>query len=95
MTNKSCFQVIFHHENIFDTVSYTHLRAHETVLDLVCRLLLEKKKYFLHTFCVLFFLSPLILFTLLYPSSPQYALCVLSITSMTGVLSKHHRVIVL
>ena len=32
--------------NIFNggrTVSYTHLRAHETVLDLVCRLLLEKK----------------------------------------------------
>ena len=28
----------------FDAVSYTHLRAHETVLDLVCRLLLEKKK---------------------------------------------------
>ena len=28
-----------------DAVSYTHLRAHETVLDLVCRLLLEKKKY--------------------------------------------------
>ena len=26
-------------------VSYTHLRAHETVLDLVCRLLLEKKKF--------------------------------------------------
>src|SRR5665811_1434757 len=26
-------------------VSYTHLRAHETVLDLVCRLLLEKKNY--------------------------------------------------
>ena len=25
-------------------VSYTHLRAHQTVLDLVCRLLLEKKK---------------------------------------------------
>ena len=25
-------------------VSYTHLRAHETVLDLVCRLLLEQKK---------------------------------------------------
>ena len=23
-----------------ETVSYTHLRAHETVLDLVCRLLL-------------------------------------------------------
>ena len=27
------------------TVSYTHLRAHETVLDLVCRLLLEKKTH--------------------------------------------------
>ena len=25
------------------SVSYTHLRAHETVLDLVCRLLLDKK----------------------------------------------------
>ena len=31
------------------SVSYTHLRAHETVLDLVCRLLLEKKKPELHT----------------------------------------------
>ena len=27
------------------TVSYTHLRAHETDSYLVCRLLLEKKKY--------------------------------------------------
>ena len=27
-----------------NAVSYTHLRAHETVLDLVCRLLLEKNK---------------------------------------------------
>ena len=27
-----------------DPVSYTHLRAHETREDLVCRLLLEKKK---------------------------------------------------
>eukprot|EP00657_Telonema_sp_P-1_P002958 TRINITY_DN1690_c0_g1_i6.p1 TRINITY_DN1690_c0_g1~~TRINITY_DN1690_c0_g1_i6.p1 ORF type:complete len:140 (+),score=15.43 TRINITY_DN1690_c0_g1_i6:220-639(+) len=27
-----------------EAVPYTHLRAHETVLDLVCRLLLEKKK---------------------------------------------------
>ena len=33
-------------ERILDInpVSYTHLGAHETVLDLVCRLLLEKKK---------------------------------------------------
>ena len=30
--------------HITEAVSYTHLRAHETVLDLVCRLLLEKKK---------------------------------------------------
>ena len=28
----------------FLPVSYTHLRAHETVLDLVCRLLLAKKQ---------------------------------------------------
>ena len=27
-----------------DPVSYTHLRAHETKANLVCRLLLEKKK---------------------------------------------------
>ena len=35
------------HQNVLiggNAVSYTHLRAHETVLDLVCRLLLEKKK---------------------------------------------------
>ena len=32
-----------HHRRL-GPVSYTHLRAHETVLDLVCRLLLEKKK---------------------------------------------------
>ncbi|GAB5885719.1 hypothetical protein JMUB7556_28260 [Staphylococcus aureus] len=27
----------------YGTVSYTHLRAHETLSDLVCRLLLEKR----------------------------------------------------
>ena len=26
-------------------VSYTHLRAHETVLDIVCRILLETKQH--------------------------------------------------
>ena len=31
-----------------EPVSYTHLRAHETVLDLVFRLLLEKKKTINH-----------------------------------------------
>ena len=29
--------------DFLEAVSYTHLRAHETVLDIVCRLLLEKK----------------------------------------------------
>ena len=33
-----------HRVAVCEPVSYTHLRAHETVLDLVCRLLLEKKK---------------------------------------------------
>src|SRR5450759_323724 len=32
------------HEGRQEAVSYTHLRAHETRHDLVCRLLLEKKK---------------------------------------------------
>ena len=32
-------------------VSYTHLRAHETVLDIVCRLLLEKKTITQYTTC--------------------------------------------
>ena len=32
-----------------EPVSYTHLRAHETVLDLVCRLLLEKKNYHMNS----------------------------------------------
>ena len=31
-------------DRYYSPVSYTHLRAHETVLDLVCRLLLEKTK---------------------------------------------------
>ena len=34
----------------YRAVSYTHLRAHETVLDLVCRLLLEKKNKICFTF---------------------------------------------
>ena len=31
--------------NYLETVSYTHLRAHETVVYLVCRLLLEKNLF--------------------------------------------------
>ena len=42
--------------NCQGSVSYTHLRAHETVLDLVCRLLLEKNKemYTLHEIVLTF-----------------------------------------
>eukprot|EP00658_Telonema_sp_P-2_P053289 TRINITY_DN41774_c0_g1_i1.p1 TRINITY_DN41774_c0_g1~~TRINITY_DN41774_c0_g1_i1.p1 ORF type:complete len:100 (-),score=12.84 TRINITY_DN41774_c0_g1_i1:54-353(-) len=36
------------------SVSYTHLRAHETPEHLVCRLLLEKKKNYFSIFCVFF-----------------------------------------
>ena len=36
--------VVYFASHTRGSVSYTHLRAHETVLDLVCRLLLEKKK---------------------------------------------------
>ena len=36
--------VVWSDELSVETVSYTHLRAHETVLDIVCRLLLEKKQ---------------------------------------------------
>ena len=39
-----CEMVILASNSNHIPVSYTHLRAHETVLDLVCRLLLEKKK---------------------------------------------------
>ena len=31
-------------EEVIKPVSYTHLRAHETLMNLVCRLLLEKKE---------------------------------------------------
>ena len=41
-TNKGSVPVVLSNVR---AVSYTHLRAHETVLDLVCRLLLEKKKH--------------------------------------------------
>ena len=37
-------RVIFNYLGNILSVSYTHLRAHETEADLVCRLLLEKKK---------------------------------------------------
>ena len=43
--NKSPAPVVSRTSNpSIGAVSYTHLRAHETCADLVCRLLLEKKK---------------------------------------------------
>ncbi|WP_460379474.1 hypothetical protein, partial [Staphylococcus aureus] len=35
-------------QTLTDPVSYTHLRAHETCADLVCRLLLEKTQSLIH-----------------------------------------------
>ena len=43
MEKKSIKQFDIETYHVSMPVSYTHLRAHETVLDLVCRLLLEKK----------------------------------------------------
>ena len=42
--NYDVFDEMRYFDSAESAVSYTHLRAHETVLDLVCRLLLEKKK---------------------------------------------------
>ena len=43
--NELSNHIDFHFSTSYTTrpVSYTHLRAHETFHDLVCRLLLEKK----------------------------------------------------
>mgnify|MGYP003381409031 CR=1 FL=1 len=43
LKSKLADHVIVGHNVEFDPVSYTHLRAPETVLDIVCRLLLEKQ----------------------------------------------------
>src|SRR5450756_2734063 len=42
--DKNVATVFFDQKMTYGAVSYTHLRAHETRHDLVCRLLLEKKK---------------------------------------------------
>ena len=55
MRAENFYIAIYHKETetvsfpYFVAVSYTHLRAHETVLDIVCRLLLEKKKQVVYT----------------------------------------------
>ena len=47
-TNKVVDSILEKIRTEITAVSYTHLRAHETVLDLVCRLLLEKKKKYIN-----------------------------------------------
>ena len=44
--NRRLNLINMHTDEVLDviSVSYTHLRAHETKANLVCRLLLEKKK---------------------------------------------------
>jgi len=51
-----------------EAASYTHLRAHETILDIVCRFLLEKQKL-IHTLIrpYLSLRSPHFLFLNYYP----------------------------
>ena len=44
-TRSGRFEAVARRLAVHQAVSYTHLRAHETVLDLVCRLLLEKNKH--------------------------------------------------
>ena len=50
-TKKQAKQVVAEKAQSVNTVSYTHLRAHETLANLVCRLLLEKKKKGSYFFC--------------------------------------------
>eukprot|EP00831_Metopus_contortus_P060582 TRINITY_DN52480_c0_g1_i1.p1 TRINITY_DN52480_c0_g1~~TRINITY_DN52480_c0_g1_i1.p1 ORF type:complete len:141 (-),score=25.34 TRINITY_DN52480_c0_g1_i1:47-469(-) len=46
---KPQVSMVFTLDKMYIPVSYTHLRAHETSLHLVCRLLLEKKKTISHS----------------------------------------------
>ena len=63
----------------FDTVSYTHLRAHETDSYLVCRLLLEKKKY--AVFCLKKKNSFFFFFFLMIRRQPRSTHCISSAAS--------------
>ena len=62
----------FSPEQLADPVSYTHLRVHETVIDLVCRLLLVKKKKNLNSFLLSPLYSLLPPLSFLYPISVSY-----------------------
>ena len=62
-----------------ETVSYTHLRAHETDSYLVCRLLLEKKKY--AVFCLKKKNSFFFFFFLMIRRQPRSTHCISSAAS--------------
>ena len=62
-----------------DPVSYTHLRAHETDSYLVCRLLLEKKKY--AVFCLKKKNSFFFFFFLMIRRQPRSTHCISSAAS--------------
>ena len=61
------------------SVSYTHLRAHETDSYLVCRLLLEKKKY--AVFCLKKKNSFFFFFFLMIRRQPRSTHCISSAAS--------------
>ena len=48
LVNRHLLDYSKHKAERIYAVSYTHLRAHETVLELVCRILLEKKNNIIH-----------------------------------------------
>ena len=62
-----------------EAVSYTHLRAHETDSYLVCRLLLEKKKY--AVFCLKKKNSFFFFFFLMIRRQPRSTHCISSAAS--------------
>ena len=62
--DRGCARVVVLTSRCMGTVSYTYLRAHETVPDLVCRLLLEKKKPYSLTSSFFFLTKPNLPYTL-------------------------------
>ena len=65
--------------SVKEAVSYTHLRAHETDSYLVCRLLLEKKKY--AVFCLKKKNSFFFFFFLMIRRQPRSTHCISSAAS--------------
>ena len=72
-------RLILLNKHPIDSVSYTHLRAHETDSYLVCRLLLEKKKY--AVFCLKKKNSFFFFFFLMIRRQPRSTHCISSAAS--------------